>query len=166
MILRPPRATHTDTLLPYTTLFRSDTVSVRPYGSANQADGKVRPRRSMKGIGIFSPPAMITRTEERSRSSTPGTSRIARTIAGAAQMQVTRERSISSTTCPGSNVRWTTVVAHTAIIVVVTRSSAPTWYRGPQARDRKRVGSGSRVADSVDICGGRYIKKKHHQLHT
>ena len=35
------------------------------------------------GIGIFSPPAMITRTDERSRCSIPGTSRIARTIAGA-----------------------------------------------------------------------------------
>ena len=41
-------------------------------------------RRSMNGIGIFSPPAMITRTDERSRCSMPGTSRIARTIAGAA----------------------------------------------------------------------------------
>ena len=37
----------------------------------------------MNGIGIFSPPAMISRTDERSRCSMPGTSRIARTIAGA-----------------------------------------------------------------------------------
>ena len=81
----------------------------------------------MKGIGIFSPPAMITRTDERSRSSMPGTSRIARTIAGAAHMQVTRDRSISSTTASASKTRWMTVVAPTAIIVVVTRSSAPTW---------------------------------------
>ena len=87
----------------------------------------------MKGMGIFSPPAMISRTEERSLSSTPGTSRIARTIAGAVHMQVTRDRSISSTTSSASNTRWTTVVAPAAIIVVVMRSSAPTWYSGPQA---------------------------------
>ena len=36
---------------------------------------------------------------------------------------VTRERSISSTTAAASNVRCTIVVAPTAIIVVVTRSS-------------------------------------------
>ena len=60
-----------------------DTVSVRPYASANHADGNVARKRSMNGIGIFSPPAMIRRTDERSRSATPGTSRIARTIAGA-----------------------------------------------------------------------------------
>ena len=46
----------------------------------------------MNGIGIFSPPAISTRTDERSRSSTPGTSRIARTIAGAAHTLVTRDR--------------------------------------------------------------------------
>ena len=57
--------------------------------------------RSITGIGIFSPPAMITRTDERSRCSTPGTSRMARTIAGAAQMHVTPDRSISSTTALG-----------------------------------------------------------------
>src|SRR3546814_20343730 len=28
MILRPPRSTRTDTLLPYTTLFRSDSVAI------------------------------------------------------------------------------------------------------------------------------------------
>ena len=76
----------------------------------------------MVGIGIFSPPAMITSTDDRSRSSMPGTSRIARTIAGAAQMQVTRDRSISSTTAAGSKVRWITVVAPTATIDVVTES--------------------------------------------
>ena len=111
-----------------------DTVSVSPYASANHADGNVRRSRSMNGIGIFSPPAMITRTDERSRSSTPGTSRIARTIAGAVQTRLTRDRSISSTTSCASKVRWTIVVAPTAIIVVVTRSSAPTWYSGPHAR--------------------------------
>ena len=60
-----------------------DTVSVRPYASANHADGNVRWIRSMSGIGIFSPPAMTTRTDERSRCSMSGSARIALTIAGA-----------------------------------------------------------------------------------
>ena len=65
----------------------------------------------MSGIGIFSPPSMITRTDERSRCSMPGTSRIALTIAGAAHTVVTRDRSISSTTAAASNTRWMIVVA-------------------------------------------------------
>ena len=81
----------------------------------------------MNGIGSFSPPAMITRTDDRSRSSMPGSSSTARNIAGAIQTLVTRDRSISSTTCAASKVRWMIVVAPTEIIVVVTRSSAPTW---------------------------------------
>ena len=55
-------------------------------------------------------------------------------MAGAAHTVVTRDRSISSTTRSASNTRWMMVVAPTAIIEVVTRSSAPTWYSGPQAR--------------------------------
>ena len=47
-------------------------------------------------------------------------------MAGAAHTVVTRDLSISSTTRSASNTRWMTVVAPTAIIVVVTRSSAPT----------------------------------------
>ncbi len=88
----------------------------------------------MKGTGIFSPPAMSSRRDDRSRESIPGTSRMARTIAGAVHMQVTPVSSISSTTAAASKVWWMTVVAPTAIIEVVMRSSAPTWYSGPQAR--------------------------------
>src|SRR3546814_1479765 len=39
MILRPPRSTRTDTLLPYTTLFRSEGVlqlPARPHGAGRQ----------------------------------------------------------------------------------------------------------------------------------
>ena len=60
----------------------------------------------MYGIGSFSPPAMITRTDDRSRSSMPGWSSTARSIAGAIHTVVTLDRSISSTTCAASNVRW------------------------------------------------------------
>ena len=52
----------------------------------------------MSGIGIFSPPLMTSRTDERSRSSMSGSAMIALTIAGASHTTVTRDRSISSTT--------------------------------------------------------------------
>src|SRR5690606_12966820 len=111
-----------------------ETVSVRPYASASQAEGNTRSSRSMKGIGSCAPPAMLSRTDDRSRSATPGSSSTARSIAGAIHTQVTPERSISSTTSAASNVRCTIVVAPTEISEVVVRSSAPTWYRGPHAR--------------------------------
>ena len=82
-----------------------ETVSVSPYASANQAEGKARWIRSISGIGIFSPPLMITRTEERSRPSMSGTAMMALTMAGASQTAVTLERSNSSTTAAASKVR-------------------------------------------------------------
>ena len=80
-----------------------ETVSVMPYASANHAEGNVRWMRSMSGIGIFSPPLMIKRTDDRSRSSMSGTAMIALTIAGANHTVVTRDRSSSSTTSDASN---------------------------------------------------------------
>src|SRR3546814_7488708 len=38
MIRRPPRSTRTDTLFPYTTLFRSDTTDAAPSSSALQPE--------------------------------------------------------------------------------------------------------------------------------
>ena len=93
----------------------------------------------MSGIGIFSPPLMITRTDDRSRCSTSGSAMIALTIAGASHTVVTRERSSSSTTAAASNARWMIVVAPAAISEVVVRSSAPTWYSGPQASPRSAL---------------------------
>ncbi len=116
-----------------------ETVSVRPYASANHADGNVRWIRSMSGIGIFSPPLMTNRTDERSRCSMSGSAMIALTIAGASHTVVTRDRSISSTTSAASNTRWMMVVAPAAISDVVVRSSAPTWYSGPQASPRSAL---------------------------
>ena len=81
----------------------------------------------MSGIGIFSPPLMTTRTDDRSRCSMSGRAMIALTMAGASHTVVTRERSISSTTADASNERWTIVVAPAAMSDVVVRSSAPTW---------------------------------------
>ncbi len=81
----------------------------------------------MSGIGIFSPPLMIRRTDERSRRSMSGSAMIALTIAGASQTVVTRDRSTSSTTAEASKDRWMMVVAPAAMSEVVVRSSAPTW---------------------------------------
>src|SRR3546814_7446799 len=46
MILRPPRSTRTDTLVPYTTLFRSGI----PADRAAAADLRPRPRRAGGGV--------------------------------------------------------------------------------------------------------------------
>ena len=116
-----------------------ETVSVRPYASANQAEGNVRRMRSIRGIGIFSPPLMMRRTDDRSRSSTPGRAMMAFTIAGASHTVVTRERSSSSTTAAASKARWMTIVAPAAMSDVVVRSRAPTWYSGPHARPRSAL---------------------------
>ena len=75
-----------------------ETVSVRPYASANHAEGNVFWTRSIRGIGIFSPPPMSNRTDDRSRRSMSGRLMIALTMAGASQTVLTRDRSISSTT--------------------------------------------------------------------
>ena len=83
--------------------------------------------RSMSGIGIFSPPLMITRTDDRSRCSMSGRAMMALTMAGASHTVVTRDRSSSSTTAAASKTRWMMVVAPAAISEVVVRSSAPTW---------------------------------------
>src|SRR3546814_15451373 len=47
MIRRPPRSTRTDTLFPYTTLFRSG----RPRHKQRQSSGRDRPRSSLFHIG-------------------------------------------------------------------------------------------------------------------
>src|SRR3546814_8946218 len=54
MIRRPPRSTRTDTLFPYTTLFRSDDHHIGPSGveivAAPRLDGGIL--RGPEGIGI------------------------------------------------------------------------------------------------------------------
>ena len=55
----------------------------------------------MNGMGIFSPPAMITPNRRQVAPLDFGHARIAPTIAGAGHTVVTRDRSISSTTARG-----------------------------------------------------------------
>src|SRR3546814_14503585 len=70
MILRPPRSTRTDTLFPYTTLFRSGEVAVRPNLSKRSAllfswrkEGRCLDRLSTNGSGyrVHAPDRKSTR---------------------------------------------------------------------------------------------------------
>src|SRR3546814_17342813 len=68
MILRPPRSTRTDTLFPYTTLFRSPAQSVRPHRRRPRLHPALFPRGSDGGgtpAGLPAPrrpgrPALVT----------------------------------------------------------------------------------------------------------
>src|SRR3546814_1993238 len=46
MIRRPPRSTRTDTLFPYTTLFRSSSVDVSPTAKLTKWQQKIRPSQA------------------------------------------------------------------------------------------------------------------------
>ncbi len=84
--------------------------------------------RSISGMGIFSPPLMMTRTDDRSRWSMSGRAMMALTMAGASQTVVTRDCSSSSTTAAASKAGWMmTVAPRRRSSEVVVRSSAPTW---------------------------------------
>src|SRR3546814_4450501 len=50
MIRRPPRSTRTDTLFPYTTLFRSTTVEVKS-GYGLDTDSEIRMLRAARRLG-------------------------------------------------------------------------------------------------------------------
>src|SRR3546814_11261285 len=51
MIRRPPRSTRTDTLFPYTTLFRSDGLRVDQFGAvAARIDGIDEPARELDAL--------------------------------------------------------------------------------------------------------------------
>src|SRR3546814_13431795 len=64
MIRRPPRSTRTDTLFPYTTLFRSHRGHVRLAGSTRQCE-----RRSLQARGAVSPDAFHAQYQPLSRRS-------------------------------------------------------------------------------------------------
>src|SRR3546814_2284467 len=67
MIRRPPRSTRTDTLFPYTTLFRSLAVlalGLGPVGAAFFAWDRGVKRGSIQALGAFSYMAPLIRSEE------------------------------------------------------------------------------------------------------
>src|SRR3546814_15430286 len=65
MILRPPRSTRTDTLFPYTTLFRS------PAGKPRRWRDRGLARRARLGLRVV--PALLAFDDGRRRHRTPGT---------------------------------------------------------------------------------------------
>src|SRR3546814_4298583 len=70
MLQRPPRSTHTDTLLPYTTLFRSHRAAARPRRIDGPADegGARQARRRAGGRGIAAGGDPARRRREAGRS--------------------------------------------------------------------------------------------------
>src|SRR3546814_12490846 len=69
MIRRPPRSTRTDTLFPYTTLFRAlhvaplDLVAARPLG--HQADHRIAGRAELGGARLRQPGQVAGRLDHR-----------------------------------------------------------------------------------------------------
>src|SRR3546814_2292961 len=64
MILRPPRSTRTDTLFPYTTLFRSKLPSVPPAPSSKVPSPSVRTPPWSTPVSTSPPLEMTVRSEE------------------------------------------------------------------------------------------------------
>src|SRR3546814_2063010 len=67
MIRRPPRSTRTDTLFPYTTLFRSVRTASRSTGGVCMTDNSRRPDIaicSVRGMGVAVSVRTCTRSEE------------------------------------------------------------------------------------------------------
>src|SRR3546814_14767361 len=134
MIRRPPRSTRTDTLFPYTTLFRSSVRTRQPGRVRRGEPGVFRP-----GSGVCLPAARaasLFRGALRRRSAAPGLrARPALRAAG-------RRRR------PGAAAR--------------TRSRARPGRRLPAGRgqDRKSVVEGKRVSGRGGLGGGRILKKK------
>src|SRR3546814_1837747 len=53
MLRRPPRSTRTDTLFPYTTLFRSQQDQVVEPGTMDRREGGIRQRRAEIDVAYF-----------------------------------------------------------------------------------------------------------------
>src|SRR3546814_10588699 len=67
MIRRPPRSTRTDTLFPYTTLFRSENEKAGPWREqSNQSKGDILRCRCMRLTDVFLsiPYIVLARSEE------------------------------------------------------------------------------------------------------
>src|SRR3546814_8790650 len=76
MIRRPPRSTRTDTLFPYTTLFRARAPAPRPAqlpahrgGDRRRPGRTVRPRRRRRHAGV--PPGQVAGAGARGRGRAP-----------------------------------------------------------------------------------------------
>src|SRR3546814_8904622 len=63
-IRRPPRSTRTDTLFPYTTLFRSGRPRADPGQDCGNRRVPYRPARGRRGLAGQTQPALHSRSEE------------------------------------------------------------------------------------------------------
>src|SRR3546814_19772786 len=102
MIRRPPRSTRTDTLFPYTTLFRSPAsgrIVPRNGAAASCADGSLCPRRLYPGLsrcGDPRGPALLGRSARRRRTA----------AAAAAANRRSEERRVGKECVSTCRTRW------------------------------------------------------------
>src|SRR3546814_5417641 len=68
MIRRPPRSTRTDTLFPYTTLFRSDSARSRGISTSLDANGQNRDRHAPSRQNLRAQDARNRRCRDQARS--------------------------------------------------------------------------------------------------
>src|SRR3546814_4111237 len=98
MILRPPRSTRTDTLFPYTTLFRSELLRrdgrCRRYG--DQADADKDADEKQQYAVNFPEPEPQRRPVARQRDASPGTNEGRRRGAGACAHRLCRSEAHTS----------------------------------------------------------------------
>src|SRR3546814_15869073 len=135
MIRRPPRSTRTDTLFPYTTLFRSRRSAVR-----RPAGLKARP----DPLAACAKRGRHTRQTEIRNGPMGIFSRLTDIINSNLNSILDRAEA------PEKIIRL--VIQATADTLVVVRSTA--------AKDRKRVGWGKGVAGRLDLGGRLNIKQK------
>src|SRR3546814_17238448 len=136
MIRRPPRSTRTDTLFPYTTLFRSDHL-VRGLGWLVSWVGGKRPELR-KELNEEYKKLLDTLPQEVQRGIT------VRRFPGVTQWQKANTPLQENADQPRA--------IHTG--------SAPAAGKGAGTRDRTSVVSGKSVSVRVDLGGRRSIKKK------
>src|SRR3546814_19983561 len=143
MIRRPPRSTRTDTLFPYTTLFRSVYIDVRANGEAIFHEGyltRAEARRAARGEPIEA-----------------GEKPVRPEITSAMQTYVDlhRHAAVRAALVARSSVALRLMAAHAII-------GSPLWTvrPDPQSTDRKSVGQGKGVSVRVDLGVRRYLKKK------
>src|SRR3546814_17346883 len=142
MIRRPPRSTRTDTLFPYTTLFRSWARADRGKSGISCRREAVSPAQgSAAGGGPLRPEDRIVRGCDRGRSHSHARDAHAWPCPPAAGDRGWRGRPVRSAAGTGTE-----------------RSACG----GRSDQDRKRGVAGRRVTVRVDIGGSRIYKKKKH----
>src|SRR3546814_14599681 len=125
MIRRPPRSTRTDTLFPYTTLFRSDFLHHR-------TEELLVRREFLRLRQWLGNPGFVDKVA-------PG------------------DVVVGAVAAPGATAQRKGLAYAVPQVAAVRRRLRLAHYH---ARDRKRVGKGTRGTGRVDLGGGGVIKKK------